>query len=119
MKLVTVSEMQQIERQADASGLTYALMMENAGTGLAEIIHREYQALLPKFALALVGSGNNGGDALVALTWLASREWKVWAYLTRPREDGAPLVEHLVKQVVRWSPRDDSDFHACRISSAS
>jgi hydroxyethylthiazole kinase-like uncharacterized protein yjeF len=111
MKLVTVSEMQQIERQADASGLTYALMMENAGTGLAEIVHSAYQALLPKFALALVGSGNNGGDALVALTWLVSRDWKVCAYLVRPRDEADPLVERLVKaggEVV--TREDDSDL---------
>ncbi len=111
MKLVTVTEMQQIERQADASGLTYAIMMDNAGSGLAEIIHAEYQALQPKAALALVGSGNNGGDALVALSWLASRGWKVCAYLVRPREAGDPLVERLVKAGGELVSRDeDGDF---------
>jgi NAD(P)H-hydrate repair Nnr-like enzyme with NAD(P)H-hydrate epimerase domain len=38
MKLVTVSQMQAIEKEADASGLTYDQMMENAGRGLADII---------------------------------------------------------------------------------
>ena len=36
MKLVTVSEMRAIEKEADASGLTYGQMMENAGVGLAK-----------------------------------------------------------------------------------
>ena len=36
MKLVTVSQMQAIEKEADAGGLTYDQMMENAGQGLAE-----------------------------------------------------------------------------------
>ena len=39
MKLVSVSEMKAIEGQADASGLSYSQMMENAGRGLAELIH--------------------------------------------------------------------------------
>ena len=34
MKIVTVSQMQEIEKAADAGGLTYAQMMENAGQGL-------------------------------------------------------------------------------------
>jgi len=39
MKLVTTSQMREIEKQADANGLPYAEMMENAGRGLAEIVN--------------------------------------------------------------------------------
>ncbi len=42
MKLVTVAEMISIEREANAHGLTYETMMENAGRGLAELILEEY-----------------------------------------------------------------------------
>jgi NAD(P)H-hydrate repair Nnr-like enzyme with NAD(P)H-hydrate epimerase domain len=38
MKLVTVAQMQKIEKDADAGGLTYDQMMENAGQGLADIV---------------------------------------------------------------------------------
>ena len=38
MKLVTVSQMKAIEKEADAGGLTYDQMMENAGEGLADMI---------------------------------------------------------------------------------
>ena len=38
MKLVTVPEMLAIEKEADANGLSYAEMMENAGNGLADVI---------------------------------------------------------------------------------
>ena len=38
MKLVSVSEVKAIESEADSSGLTYAMMMENAGQGLAEAV---------------------------------------------------------------------------------
>lgn len=48
MKLVTVAEMQAIEREANASGLTYDQMMENAGSGLAEVVNGDYQDLKKK-----------------------------------------------------------------------
>ena len=38
MKLVSVREMHALEQEADASGLTYVRMMENAGRGLAHEI---------------------------------------------------------------------------------
>ena len=38
MKLVTVAQMQEIEKEADANGLTFDQMMENAGQGLADVV---------------------------------------------------------------------------------
>jgi NAD(P)H-hydrate epimerase len=96
MKLVTVSEMKKIEQEADAGGLTYDQMMENAGHNLA----REVQTLAfdqdgeEIQALGLVGSGNNGGDTLVALTHLAEKGWKARAYLVK-RKSTDPLVKRL------------------------
>lgn len=92
MKLVTLSEMLAIEKEADASGLTYDQMMQNAGTNLAKIIAQEFGYLAEEGALGLVGKGNNGGDTLVALTWLADQGWKASAYLLAERGKD-PLVE--------------------------
>ena len=89
MKLVTVSEMQSIEKEADASGLTFDQMMENAGRGLAAIILDLYEddvQVAPEI-LGLVGSGNNGGDTLVALSALAAAGWKARAYLAKRKKD--------------------------------
>ncbi|HNB52377.1 MAG TPA: NAD(P)H-hydrate epimerase, partial [Anaerolineales bacterium] len=94
MKLLTTSQMRAVEQQADASGLSYAEMMENAGRGLAEIIENEYGFLSDEGILALVGKGNNGGDALVALTYLALNDWPCTAYLAADRPDD-PLVGRL------------------------
>ena len=44
IRLVSVTEMQQIERQADASGLSYAEMMQRAGKGLALVIRQDFEA---------------------------------------------------------------------------
>lgn len=97
MKLVTVSEMRAIEQEADASGLTYARMMENAGRGLAKEIlrlaHRHNDEDMQ--ALGLVGPGNNGGDTLVALTHLAEKGWQARAYLIQRKGETDPLVERL------------------------
>ena len=91
MKLLTTSQMRLVEQQADASGLSYAEMMENAGGGLADIIEEEYGYLSEEGILALVGKGNNGGDALVALTYLAENGWRCTAYLAADRPND-PLV---------------------------
>ena len=93
MKLVTVPEMVTIEMEADARGLTYAQMMENAGTGLAEIIHDLQAHIDIREVLGLVGPGNNGGDTLVALSLLAASGWRARAYLVNRRQDA--LVERL------------------------
>lgn len=97
MKLVTLSEMQSIEREANAAGLTYDQMMENAGRGLAEIVREVYGHLIEKGVVGLVGSGNNGGDTLVALAQLAKEGWRASAYIVRPRSPDDPLIERLIK----------------------
>ncbi len=95
IRLVSVEEMRSIEREGDARGVTYAEMMERAGQGVAQIVNQRYQHRSPKSALGLVGSGNNGGDALVALHALTKMGWQVFAYLVKPR----PPEDELVKRV--------------------
>lgn len=95
MKLVTVSQMRAIEQEADQNGVTYAQMMEHAGSGLAEIIGQRYGHLEQKNIIGLVGTGNNGGDTLVALEILARDGWQATAYLLKPRPEKDPLVERL------------------------
>ncbi len=92
-KLVTVPEMQAIEKAADAAGHSYAAMMEHAGRGLAETVEDLLGYLAEDGVLGLVGSGNNGGDTLVALTYLAENGWKAAALVVRPRPPDDPLLE--------------------------
>lgn len=95
VKLVTVPEMQAVEREADSAGLTYAEMMENAGRGLAEVIAEACTGRKAGGVLGLIGSGNNGGDTLVALARLAGEGWPASAYLVRPRPPDDPLMARL------------------------
>jgi len=95
MKLVTVSQMQAIEKEADASGLTYDQMMEHAGQGLADIILDLFIDEVEPEVIGLVGPGNNGGDTLVAMTALASEGWKAHAYLVKRKKDD--LVKRFIE----------------------
>ena len=87
MKLVTVSQMQAIEREADSGGLTYDQMMENAGQGLADLVLDLYAGETEMEVIGLAGPGNNGGDTLVALGVLAAEGWKARAYLVKRKKD--------------------------------
>jgi len=87
MKLVTVAQMQKIENDADAGGLTYDQMMENAGQGLADVVIDLFADEIEPEAVGLVGPGNNGGDTLVALTALAESGWGASAYLVKRKKD--------------------------------
>ena len=87
MKLVTVSQMQAIEKEADANGLPYDQMMENAGQGLADVLLDQFFDEEEMQVIGLVGPGNNGGDTLVALTALLSEGWKARTYLVKRKKD--------------------------------
>ena len=95
MKLVTISQMITIEKQADASGVSYAEMMQNAGVGLAKIIHQLGEENHWHTITGLVGSGNNGGDTLVALTWLAQEGWWTRAYLVNRKHEDELIKKYL------------------------
>lgn len=90
-KLVSVKEMRTIEEQANQAGLSYDAMMQKAGRGVAEIIKQHFSDI-PGCAVGLIGSGNNGGDALVALTALLVAGWQAKAYLQRPRSGHDPIL---------------------------
>jgi ADP-dependent NAD(P)H-hydrate dehydratase / NAD(P)H-hydrate epimerase len=111
MKLVSVAEMRAIEKEADERGYSYEQMMEAAGRGLAGIVHAVYETDKENVAVGLVGSGNNGGDTLVALAALSEVGWQVHAYLTRPRPEKDPLVQRVLDaggEVLR--AEEDLDF---------
>jgi NAD(P)H-hydrate epimerase len=95
-KLVSVEGMRSIEKAADELGLSYAQMMENAGRGLASaIVSHSHDR--ERSVVGLVGSGNNGGDALVALAALGEQDWKTGALLIGRRFNHDELVKRARK----------------------
>ncbi len=97
MKVVSVEQMRQIETAADAAGISYAEMMENAGQAVALRV-LEILSQLPDPAEArvtlLIGPGNNGGDGLVAGRVIAEQSGAlVRFYLLTRREDDDPHLK--------------------------
>ncbi len=91
IKIVSVAEMQCLEKEADAAGHSYAAMMEQAGTALAGAIQESFPRSADRSVLVLAGPGNNGGDGLVCARHLSDAGYRVRVYLwkrkTAPRQD--------------------------------
>lgn len=84
MRVLSVSEVQSLEKAADANGHSYAQMMELAGRSVTRAIIERVPVKNHRVTV-LVGPGNNGGDGLVAARYLTEAGATVTAYLTRPR----------------------------------
>ncbi len=84
-KVFSVAQMVAAEKEADAAGVSYPEMMENAGRAVARAISERYDVDAMQI-LILVGPGNNGGDGLVAGRYLAEAGADVAFYLYRPRD---------------------------------
>ena len=97
MKLVSVAEMIAIEKAANSKGLSYEMMMENAGANLARIVTSSFSHVKSKRAFGLVGKGNNGGDTLIGLSRMAEQGWEVCAYLVGKRNNRDEIVKSFVK----------------------
>jgi NAD(P)H-hydrate epimerase len=90
--------MRQIEKAADKSGLSYAQMMENAGAAVADEIEKLAGSISGKRIVLLVGSGNNGGDALVAGHYLAETGAIVSGYLIKELPEDDPNLKRLTER---------------------
>ena len=85
--ILTAAQMRAAEERAIAAGSSVSALMERAGAGVAEWVHR-LAAGSP--VLILCGPGNNGGDGYVAARMLAGRGMDVRvAALGDPRTEAA------------------------------
>ena len=67
MKIALADEMRTLDRRATkVFGIPSLLLMENAGRAVADTLQEILPAIADKQICVLMGSGNNGGDALVA-----------------------------------------------------
>ncbi|MEW5719484.1 MAG: NAD(P)H-hydrate dehydratase [Chloroflexota bacterium] len=119
MKLVTADQMRALEQRADASGNTYATMMERAGKAVADAIAERYGAR-DKRVLVLVGPGNNGGDGLVCARYLHDARARVALYIWKRAENSSDENWELCRKrnLAIMRAEDDSDFAALRKSLA-
>lgn len=115
MNLVTAQQMRALEQRADASGNSYAQMMERAGTLTAQEILKRWHA--PDLrALVLIGPGNNGGDGLVCARVLhdagASVRLYVWKRAADENDANWNLCAERNIPILRAD--DDADFSQLR-----
>ena len=88
IKIVTATEMQQLDRRATAEyGIPSLVLMENAGSETAREMLAAFPALLRYRVAILCGRGNNGGDGFVAARHLLDRGVAAETFLFARRED--------------------------------
>ncbi|MHA1518134.1 MAG: NAD(P)H-hydrate epimerase, partial [Alphaproteobacteria bacterium] len=75
LELLTAEEMGRADRMTIKGGTPGALLMENAGRGVADEVSKRFPNA--ETAAVLCGPGNNGGDGFVAARHLMERGYRV------------------------------------------
>ncbi len=115
MKLVTADQMRALEQRADASGNSYAAMMERAGKSVAATLAARMDPRAKKI-LALIGPGNNGGDGLVGARHLHDAGARVTLYVWKrvPRGDDENWRQCAERGIRVVRAEDDAQFSQLR-----
>jgi NAD(P)H-hydrate epimerase len=86
MKILTAAAMQELDRHTIVeAGIPGAVLMENAGRGVADTVGQRFADLFPGPVLVLCGRGNNGGDGFVLARQLHVAGWNVQLVLLAER----------------------------------
>ncbi len=117
MKIYTSDKMKQIEAAANAKGLSYLEMMENAGNACANTVFNSFDCSGKKIVV-VCGKGKNGGDGFVAARRLQALGCRVSVALVY----GLPAAEDAITMFNRMndipSYSFDSELAKEKISSA-
>jgi hydroxyethylthiazole kinase-like uncharacterized protein yjeF len=107
MKIVTVKQIQQAERDCAKFAISLDMLMENAGKAVAEETQAILGDLKKQNLLVLVGPGNNGGDGLVAARHLY--DWgiaRVKVYLCGKRPDNDLNLGEIKRRSIHYREAD-------------
>ncbi|MDD4870839.1 MAG: NAD(P)H-hydrate dehydratase [Kiritimatiellae bacterium] len=101
MKVVTSAQMRELDnRMIKEFGVPGEVLMERAGTGVADIVHclARVSGYAKPFVHLFAGRGNNGGDAFVAARCLKEQDVDVDVWLAGAAEElGGDALKHLNK----------------------
>ncbi|MBN1621390.1 MAG: NAD(P)H-hydrate epimerase [Endomicrobiales bacterium] len=88
MKTVTAQQMREIDRRAiEEFGIPGVILMENAGREVARSVESLIKNNKSQGKIGIIcGSGNNGGDGLVAARYLHNKGFSVEIILIKPTE---------------------------------
>jgi len=92
--ILTVAEMAAADRAAIDGGTPGLVLMERAGSAVAEVIRQRFK---PCRVAVLCGPGNNGGDGYVVARLLKRRGWPVWVETL-----GAPTTADARAMAAKW-----------------
>src|SRR5207245_3194580 len=96
--MISPAEMRVLDRNAQYFGVSIVELMENAGKNAADVARSEFGAA-GKNVLVLCGTGNNGGDGLVAARHLAKDERGTVLLARSPDQVSAPEAATEVERV--------------------
>jgi len=103
MLLVTAAQMQRLDRRAiEEFAIPGLILMENAGRGVCDLIHRHFAARLHQGVTILAGPGNNSGDGFVIARHLhqAGVKVKILALVPGEKFKGDALTNYrIVKEL--------------------
>lgn len=109
-RIVDVAEMRALEEAVFARGISPAELMETAGLAVARAIRRWLPSLADQTVLYLIGSGNNGGDGLIAARALLPHVRSTRIYLVRDRGFDPLIYEVKDAGAAVLSANNDADL---------
>jgi NAD(P)H-hydrate epimerase len=92
VKLVRTDEMRRLEADVTGIGMDEHTLMELAGYNVSVLLQQKGRLPAGSRILVLAGSGNNGGDGLVAAYHLKRAGMQPFVYLTRSRTNDSNLT---------------------------
>ena len=122
MKIVDVSGMRAIEQKCFDQGISASELMDRAGFGVANRVHSILEELRakPKSILILAGPGNNGGDGLVAASYLSDYRYDITIYLPFGSKEHVSKIDDLINKGVNLLyPEDGVDDAHLRLLMSS
>ena len=98
-------------RQREAAGLAQGLpLMQRAGQAIADFVCERFEP--PAHIVALVGPGNNGGDALVAAHLLHNNGYRVCVVMPRSTANPPEDAKQAIAQWLASGQRIERDLPA-------
>lgn len=102
MKVITPSQMRDLEQQAIRDGASEEDFMEEAGSGVGLVVHEFAERFgLEHQAILIAGKGNNAGDGYVAAIHLLHLDYHVHAYQLFPLSECSPLCQKNAERFVK------------------
>ncbi|MFC1938794.1 NAD(P)H-hydrate dehydratase [Chloroflexota bacterium] len=121
MKILTTSQMRQVEQDCANIGLPLDKLMENAGKAFAEESRRILGNIKKQSILMLIGPGNNGGDGLVAARYFHDWGAKVSLFLfgdRAPEDQNFTLIQERGIDCISVTEDENLDKLESRLKSS-